>query len=547
MISTTNTKPKQRPRTSYGRHLEVMQREFDRIAGTALAVFTTDAVDLWKLYLSKLPAGERQHHDCHACRRFVERYGGLVTIGESGITEPIVWGETGGSIYGASHAALRQRVGRAKVTGVFLATDALWGEGRTMSAAGVVWEHMSVRPPPALIMKKSPLQTPGQRAAEKREEFGIVCRALEEFSPAALDTALTIIESESLYRGEKIAGPARFLRDLHSTIAIDSVNRANTIWRAVATAPAGFCHPRASMIGTLLEDILAGLPHAMLKARFDAKMNPLRYQRPQAAPSAGNLARAEHVVATLRSSGALDRRFARIDDVLASPTVKLWIARGRPLRTPTPGPVFGHVTPKLETSRASGRAGMAVPATTITFDKFRRTVLPDAESVEVLTTTGAMPFLAMATAVDPHAPPIMQWDRDEQRNPLSWYVYPGGSRATDWNLQVGAWVRANAVVLLPFMQSFEDASHHGAGAVFILEGCRDLRALGGLALFPEILRSEYREIRSSIEAFSRAGRLAEPERASACGVDIRQGGTYRARVRVTRDGRQLEYAIDRWD
>jgi hypothetical protein len=38
------------------------------------------------------------------------------------------------------------------------------------------------------------------------------------------------------------------------------------------------------MIGALLDDIKSGLPFEDIKARFDAKMHPLRYQRPKPRP-----------------------------------------------------------------------------------------------------------------------------------------------------------------------------------------------------------------------------------------------------------------------
>ncbi len=74
------------------------------------------------------------------------------------------------------------------------------------------------------------------------------------------------------------------------------------------------------MIGTLLEDLTAGLPFAQIKAKFDAKMDALNYQRPAAAPAAGNIARAEKIIAKLKTEGSLDRRFARLDEIQ-----KLWV------------------------------------------------------------------------------------------------------------------------------------------------------------------------------------------------------------------------------
>jgi hypothetical protein len=69
------------------------------------------------------------------------------------------------------------------------------------------------------------------------------------------------------------------------------------------------------MIGTLLEDIHVGLPFDDFKAKFAAKMHPLQYQRPQAAPKVGAIAQAEKLVEQLGIVRSLKRRFARLDDL----------------------------------------------------------------------------------------------------------------------------------------------------------------------------------------------------------------------------------------
>ena len=69
------------------------------------------------------------------------------------------------------------------------------------------------------------------------------------------------------------------------------------------------------MIGTLLEDLATGMDFATVSARFAAKMHPLKYLRPQAAPRAGNIADAEKIVAKLGIARSLERRFARIDEI----------------------------------------------------------------------------------------------------------------------------------------------------------------------------------------------------------------------------------------
>jgi len=41
----------------------------------------------------------------------------------------------------------------------------------------------------------------------------------------------------------------------------------------------------------------------------------------------------------------------------------------------------------------------------------------------------------LVTAKHPEAPPILQWDSPDKRNPVSLYVYVNGSATADWNLR----------------------------------------------------------------------------------------------------------------
>ena len=58
---------------------------------TDQSLFTTDAVGLYDVLLLSLPSSRRQHYTCRTCRHFVERYGGLVTIDESGAATSPLW------------------------------------------------------------------------------------------------------------------------------------------------------------------------------------------------------------------------------------------------------------------------------------------------------------------------------------------------------------------------------------------------------------------------------------------------------------------------
>jgi hypothetical protein len=296
----------------------------------------------------------------------------------------------------------------------------------------------------------------------------------------------------------------------------------------------------------LLDDIVNGLPFASVKQRFAEKMHPLRYQRPTAAPSEGNIKRAEEIVSKLESAGALARRFARLEDVQA-----IWmppkpagtqdgVASGTHEGSPSGEGVFNHLR------RKSKPIETGAPPTTLTWEKFARTVLPKAEQVEIQVPAHGS-FSGLVTSADPDAPPILQWDRENARNPMSWYFYVNGSPAEQWNLRGGTWATVSAITLKPSMWGDRPLDHHGKGVFILIEACRDLRYSGGAGFFPDYLRSEYHEIRKTMEAYAKAAIVAGKDEATACGIGLSAGQTWNAMLRVTSSGVVTSYKLDRWD
>jgi hypothetical protein len=402
-----------------------------------------------------------------------------------------------------------------------------------------VWTHYAVTPP-ASILHAGLLLTAGQAMAEKREDYRTVQRALADFDAPTLDTVMRLLESDALYRAEKVIGPARWLRDLRKTRdAAPKALRDNVVWRAIATAPPGFCHPRTSMVGTLLEDVAAGLGFEETSRRFAAKMHPLQYQRPQAPPSAGNIAAAEKIFETMGLAASLRRRFARLDDVADA----IW--RPAPPKAPDKpaGGVFGHLTPK----GAAPVAAMDLPPQVMTWDKFLRTVLPAAESIEFHVPHGRANYGALTTAALPDAPPILQWDRPDRRNPVAWYVYHGGSGPQQWGLTPGSRCRVDAIVANPAAWHGGNYGHFGQSFMLLLGGGAETRA-SGLAIFPECLRSELHQVRATIEAHSRTGALEGLGEPMACGPIFSKGDhSWDCALAVAADGCERIYKLDRWD
>lgn len=531
----------------YEAFLAGIRQRCSAVSSKAVALFVTDATGLFDAFLAALPEHRRRHYTCNACRRFMDRFGGLVAINEDGSTHPLFWSYLEAPrFFHAAVKAVARLVAQARVVGVHVSDETTWGTPSNKSKkTPFEWHHMAVEPPPSLVYTPTALKNAGQRAAELTQDYQTLTRGLGEFPIDVARQAHTLLTSGNLYRSEKCIGVAKWLLDLHEqrARAMSSTHRQNITWLFIATAPIGFCHVRSSMIGTLLEDIAASMSFEAIKERFDSKMHPLQYQRPQVPPAAGNVAHAEKIVAELRSAGALNRRFAKLEDVQT-----IWKPTPAPERAPAGG-VFGHLRTKGVADAASH--SIEQPAVTMTWEKFARTVLPEAAKIEAVISYSNMNFAAMVTATDPTAPPLLQWDREDKRNTVSWYLYHGGSPASRWGLQAGAYCRVTGIALQPSMWDAERAQEHQGKAVFfLLHGAKDLGYESGGAFFPETLRAEYRSVRATMEAYAKNAVIEGKDDASACGIKLEGGAkdNWNVTVRVTdKNGQRLSYALDRWD
>jgi hypothetical protein len=519
---TSKTKVGRYSELEYGVLVSSPRERFEAATCDSAKVFKTDATGLWELYLKGLPAPERQYHNCHCCRTFIERFGSLVVIDDKGIASPALWTEDCAGLYHDAFAAMFHAVKSARVTGVFLCKKTTWGIPETPG-----WTHLSAFPPARLVYRETAL-TAGQKMAAKREDYITISRALSEYPAEIIDQAIRLFDADALARSERFLEPARWLRRLHDRPR--GRLGENILWREVASAPDGFCHIKSSVIGPLLDAIREGKPFDEIRRSFESMLHPLRYQRPTEAPNAGNIRAAELLVEKLGVSRSLERRFARLDEVPRAWTPK-------PSKEPSnEGGVFAHV--KAKSGGASVRP-VEIGETVVTAVKFLDKVLPSAEKIELLV-PGHGNFIAMLTAEHADAPVIHKWG-----NAFSIYVYHNGSPASTWKLAAHAWAEVTAFVRMPSMWGETPSPHLGDGYVIALKGAVDVSENQGNALFPETLIGELHGARSVVEAYSKAAKIGGRENASVCGYALRGGGD--VRLRVLANGGTALYRIDRWD
>lgn len=511
-------------------------------------LFTTDSKGLFTTYLlSFADAVERQHHNCNCCHQFIKNFGGLVWIDAHGATIPAMWAipdELIPEMFRPAITELGRAVSKAKITGVHHSSERQWGTATTG-----VWNHFAVTPP-AKMVHTSKVQTAGQARSYSVEEFGMLLRGLTEFSVTTFNTAVTMLLANEVDRADKflpILTAQRDLKLLLPTLRNQQVRDA-FMWYAVASSPAGFCHVKGSVMGTLLADIEAGTPLSLAKKAFNTKVAPLAYQRATTAPKAGNVQQAEDLMLKLGLAPALPRRFAALLEASAhavwtphAPAQHVTKPIAKRLAVQAPG-VFANLAP----TSAPLSAG-ATGANTLTLDKFLRTVLPKAETITFTPPKRALPYGALTAAVDPTAPPLFAWDSDEHRNSFSWYKW-AALDAEDYGLTPGTSVEALSLIPIPPMWNKRSSLHEGY--VLVLTGAAEMNtSKAGSGLFNELLRSELHGVRSTIFAHTMSAELLTPQVAGplATGLVIRKGTPINITLTVTLGGSTIDYTISTWD
>lgn len=501
----------------YNRLEEVIKNNLELETKT---MFQTDAADLWDIYLNNLPSN-RQYYNCNCCKSFIQRYGNLVTIDENGKTSSVLWAAIVPRFFDVSVSKLRKAVESAKVTNVCVSSEKMFGTPKSPKG----WTHLCGANPK---VHKHAVKSAYQREAELTQDYILIAKTINGYDANTIETALKILKSEQFPGYEKSLGMAEWYAELHTRLSnTNSQNyRRNIIFKAIADAPLGFAHASNTMLGTLFDDIKSGKSFESCKRAWADKMHPLKYQRPTAPVSDNQIEVAEKLVTKLGVANSLKRRYALLEEVIAVGHV--WTPPATFTKASSEG-VFTHLRGQKTLPSA-----IKIPDQSITWNKFNRDVLPSVRTMQILCPDRGG-YVGVTAAEDQAAPLIFQWN-----NQFAHYFYHQGSYAADWGLDGGSnnWRKVNAVVKAPHGNTLD---HYKKFLVFVVDGCHDTRGkTAGLAIFPECLKSEFREIRAVVETHSKSGGIS--------GVGTANGLSFSADSSVTvRVNDEATYTIDRWE
>ncbi len=185
---------------------------------------------------------------------------------------------------------------------------------------------------------------------------------------------------------------------------------------------------------------------------------------------------------------------------------------------------------------------MTLNAGNMTWRAFKERVLPSAIKIEYFMPDGYFPIYTLTAAVDNEAPLIFQWP-----NHYGWYVWQEGSLAQHVQLRPNTWVEVEAVIAKPCHWGGNVANFPQL-ALFALKGAREQRNAGS-AIFPEMLKSELHEVRSTIEAHSEKTNIeyVSPQLHTVSGPGAQPGMKSELQIKVTSQLGVTQLVIDRWE
>lgn len=390
----------------------------ERVNAEGVFVADLDGDELYAAYLAAFPEGtnpvfkKNTEHDCSCCRQFVRRAGCVVAIDGDGVLT--VWDRAAESAlepYRVVAARLRDSVRAAGMRDLFRVgmNEASFGAVRTRSLDpdtgwALTWDHFYTGEIPRGLRVASPDESRGGY----RTAVQVFERGLAELSSEAVDTVISLVNANNLYRGEE-HGPAlaRFQKMQREYIELGDNARGRElfVWSNAGSPAARF---RNTVIGTLVQDLSEGQDVESAVRVFEAKVAPQNYKRTAAVITPGMVKRAMETIETLGLETALERRFATIGDVSVN-DVK-WVDGGvRPtMKGGIAGVLMQHA---VSTSRTAAKD--EARAEDIGLDAFVNDVLPAATNVELLFKNELEGNLVSLTApCHPEPRQLFRWTND---------------------------------------------------------------------------------------------------------------------------------------
>ena len=383
-------------------------------------VFVTgvDPDALFEEFLKAFPEGtnllykKKTEHDCSCCKQFIRHVGRAVTVDAAGVIRTI-WDEAAKTApypYNVVAQRLCKEVLAYDIVDLYRVSskEGSFGAVQTRSlnadtGKAMTWDHFHTGPIPRHLQAASPDQVRG----DYRTTVQVFERGLVELLPSAVETVISLVEANNLYRGEEHkTALLEFQKAQQAYLAKGSRGRALFTWTNAQGPAARF---RNTVIGTLVQDISEGRDVEHAVQSFESKVAPQNYKRTTAVITPGMVKKAMETIEQLGLEPALERRFAVIGDVSVN-DVKWVDGAAKPLMK---GGIGEALMQHAAAANPRSSKDDEERAEEIKLDDFMTHILPEATGMEVLLQGKHLGNLMSLTA-PVHAEPkqLFKWNND---------------------------------------------------------------------------------------------------------------------------------------
>lgn len=357
--------------------------------------------DLWNLYLSSFKDEgifrdpNSSIHNCNLCRSFINRYGNVAVLTETGRLKSIfnIELEQEDELY-APFKALTELVESSKIKSVFFehyseiklnntsntASSFLLGTPKNHKQYnkeealkfGVVQEneirtfhHLHLSVPKEFILTGA--ESVASRQGVLQGNFDVLYRGLKEISLDTLTLVRDLISQGSLLNGSS------YLPKLNEFIKLkETFDGTETYaWKHVESPFARF---RNELIGTLCVELTEGLDLNKACLNWNKRADPANYMKATAPITQRQIEEAKKFVEASGYAESFDRRYATIDDVKAEEILFLNSGSGK-LESVS---IFDGLKPIASQHKRAEFSGVEE----IDIEKFMKEVLPYATGLE---------------------------------------------------------------------------------------------------------------------------------------------------------------------
>jgi hypothetical protein len=369
--------------------------------------------DLWAFYLSAFPEGsnpmfrERTEHDCQCCRNFIVNLGAVVSLKNGEVST--VWDNL--ELTGPYDTVARKMgdfLRTKKINGVFRTKESSYGASSTWEhkpgQESRQWDHFH-----GAVGRKHHTTKPDESRGNVSTTVDVFYRGLSELSVDALNEVISLIESDSLYRGPEFLESVKQFKNLKADWSkLSLIKRHNFMWESYSNPVSRF---KNTVIGTLVEDLSSGADVETAVRMFESKVAPTNYKRPKSLITPKMINDAIAKVEELGLSNALQRRFAKISDV----SVNNVLFVDNSVRSQ----MKDNMLAELLMSEVKPEKVSLDKAKSIDIEEFLAEIVPTAKSISALVTGDMMGnFVSLTAPAIENSGRLLKWSND-----FAWSYY----------------------------------------------------------------------------------------------------------------------------